>query len=290
VDSRLAALALLRLSAGAAAAIPAAAFGFHDVGAAPSAAGHWSFEPWLVALMLTAAILYALGVGRLWRRAGKGRGIRAADTARFAAGWAMLAIALFSPLDTLAPRSFFLHMVQHEMLMVVAAPLLVLSRPLEAFAWALGPVRLPQRWWRWLSEPIVAWCFHALALWLWHAPLLFSLALAHQGMHALQHTCFFLSALAFWWAVCGPAARASGAVALGLLFTTMLHTSALGALLAVAPTAWYAAAMPTPLYGLTPLEDQQLGGLVMWVPGSLAYLAAALAIARRWLTMPRRWA
>ena len=103
----------------------------------------------------------------------------------------------------------------------------------------------------------------------------------------LQHTCFFVSALAFWSAVCGPAARGSGGVAMGLLFTTMLHTSALGALLAVAPTAWYSASMLPPLFGLTPLEDQQLGGLVMWVPGGLAYLAAALAIARRWLLPPR---
>ena len=278
---------MLRLSAGACLALPGVALGFHDVRTAPSAAALWSFEPWLVLLMLAAAALYALGVRRLWRRAGKGRGIRIADVARFVAGSATLALAFFSPLDTLAPRSFFLHMVQHELLMVVAAPLLVLSRPLEAFAWAVGPMRLPQRWWQWLRAPVFAGCFHALALWLWHVPLLFSIALADQAVHVLQHTCFFVSALAFWWAACGPVARGSGGIAMALLFTTMLHTSALGALLAVAPTAWYSASMLPPLFGLTPLEDQQLGGLLMWVPGSLAYLAAALAIARRWLVLPR---
>ena len=124
--------ALLRLNVTALAALPATAFAHHGVDAHGS-----SFEAWLIALMAASAIGYGWGVAKLWRKAGAGRGIRTADVVRFAAGWTALAAALLSPIG-LAERTFAVHMVQHEMLMVVAAPLLVLSRPLEAWAWALS--------------------------------------------------------------------------------------------------------------------------------------------------------
>ncbi len=275
-------------------AFPAAAFALHDPGAAAGEAPGWNFEPWLAALLVASALLYARGVASLWRKAGTGRAIRVADAARFALGWLALAGALLSPLDTLAARSFGIHMVQHELMMVVAAPLLVLARPLEAWAWALpagarGAVaalartRLLRRLWGWLTEPAGAWCFHALALWLWHLPALFAAALVDPRLHVLQHVFFFAAALAFWWSVLGGRARAPGALPIASLLTTMLHTGALGALLTFAPAPLYSSALQHPALGLTALEDQQLGGLVMWVPGGLAYLVAALALVGRWL-------
>jgi cytochrome c oxidase assembly factor CtaG len=292
VDRDLDAVSVLRLTALAWLALPLAAFGFHDVAAAPG--GQWTFEPWLVGLLGGSAAMYALGLRRLWHRAGRGRGIRPADAARFALGWLVLALAFLSPLDQLAARSFTLHMVQHELLMVVAAPLLVLGRPVEAFAWALAPrarsilAALPRNavlrgLWAAITEPVGAWCFHAAALWAWHVPALFALALADPRIHVLQHSCFLGSALAFWWAAFGGTARRSDAMSLAMIFTTLLHTGALGALLAVAGTPWYAAGSQ-PLFGLNALEDQQMGGLVMWVPGSLAYVGAALWIVSGWLS------
>lgn len=280
-------------------ALPLPALALHDV-TAPATG--WNAEPWLLALLIAGALLYARGLGALWRRAGIGRGIRKAEAGRFAAGWLVLAAALVSPLDALAARSFALHMVQHELLMVVAAPLLVLSRPLEAWAWALAPWREAlgaitrhrpvRRAWRVLTEPLGAWCFHALALWAWHLPAAFHAALASSTAHALQHACFLGSALAFWWSVAGGRSRAPEAMALASLLTTLLHTGALGALLTFAPTPWYS--IPgTGTRGLTALEDQQLGGLVMWAPGGLAYMVAALMVAARWLRplpSPRRTA
>ena len=103
------------------------------------APGRVALESLLVLLMLASAIGYARGVARLWRHAGVGRGIGRGEAVRFALGWAALAAALFSPIDALADRSFAIHMVQHELLMVVAAPLLVVSRAFEAWAWALPP-------------------------------------------------------------------------------------------------------------------------------------------------------
>jgi cytochrome c oxidase assembly factor CtaG len=256
-----------------------------------------SFEPLLIALLTASALGYAWGVAALWRKAGAGRGIRIVEVARFVAGWTALAAALVSPIDVLAGASFAVHMVQHEMLMVVAAPLLVLSRPLEAWAWALpqgAAHALATKFsaprirglWRRATAPACAWSLHALALWIWHAPLLFVAALASEPLHVLQHTCFFASALLFWWAAWGRGLRARGAVSIALPFTTMLHTSALGLLLTFAPTPWYAHLEPG-LLGLTALEDQQLGGLVMWVPGSFAYLIAGLAIVALWLSPAR---
>ena len=253
----------------------------------------------LASLLVAVSILYARGVARLWQRAGVGRGIRIADVGRFALGMATIAVALMSPLDALADESFAMHMLEHEMLMVLAAPLLVLARPLEAWARALPPrtrhvltafARGPRTAsvWRSMTTPVFATGVHASALWIWHAPALFALALASEPMHVFQHLCFFASALAFWWAMFGGAARTPAGVSVACLFVTMLHTSVLGALLTLAPSPWYAQMSNPRLFGLTPLEDQQLGGLIMWVPGGLAYVIVGLAIVSTWLAPPRR--
>ena len=254
----------------------------------------WNLEPWLFALLAASVALYVRGSTRLWARAGHGRGITAGQASRFAAGWLVLAAALVSPLDAAGERSFALHMVQHEVLMVIAAPLLVTARPLEAWTWAL-----PQPWrrrvrafthsrgfgraWASITEPVGAWSLHALALWAWHVPAFFEAALAHEGLHVLQHASFLGSALLFWWSVLGRRARAAEGVALASLFTTMLHTGVLGALLTLAPSPWYPHYIAVAGTGFTPLEDQQLGGLVMWMPAGLVYAACALALVSTWL-------
>jgi len=281
--------AMHRVIALALALLPLAAHAHHVEGAGPF--GRIALEVLLVLLMLASAVGYARGVARLWRHAGVGRGIGQGEAVRFALGWVALAAALFSPIDALADRSFAIHMVQHELLMVVAAPLLVASRVFEAWAWALrdGGVRTlatVAAAWRWLAVPRRAWWLHAAALWIWHVPVFFMAALENVGLHALQHLSFFASALLFWWAVYGRGIRAREGTALALLFTTMLHMNALGLLLTFAPSAWYAPG-ESMRFGMTPLEDQQLGGLVMWMLGGLAYVGAGLAVVAEWLS-PRR--
>ena len=298
MDPELAAVALFRLTALAAAAlaVPALAHQAPTEGLAVAVRG--SFDWWLVALLAASAGLYAIGVRRLWQRAGRGRGITFAQAARFVAGWLTLCAALLSPIDTLGAALFSAHMVQHELLMVVAAPLLVLSRPLEAWTWALKPAwrkalagvarfRPLRAAWRTCTEPIGAWSLHAIALWAWHMPVLFDAALADYAVHIVQHSCFLASALFFWWSIFARGARRGGA-AVASLFTTMMHTSALGALLTFAPTSWYAHYASASAFGLSSLEDQQLGGLVMWVPGGFAYLVAGLVIAAAWLAPATR--
>lgn len=256
--------------------------------------GDWSLEPWVIALLLLALAGYAIGTWRVWRRAGRGRGIAPRQLAAFALGWLALGAALLSPLDSLGAWLFSAHMVQHELLMVVAAPLLVIGRPLAAWAWAFSPasrpavrtlIRMPfiAAPWRLITAPLAAWSLHALALWLWHVPTLFDAALHSEAIHVLQHTSFLATALLFWWATLGGDQRVPGPSAVVLLLSTMLHTSVLGALLTFAATPWYGGyATTTAALGLTPLDDQQIGGLVMWVPGGLAYLVAGLALATQW--------
>jgi cytochrome c oxidase assembly factor CtaG len=210
------------------------------------------------------------------------------------------------PVHTLGEILFSVHMVEHELLMAAAAPLLVLGRPLVAFLWALrqsarrdlGSVsraRAVHHVWFFATSALVAWTVHALALWVWHLPALFEAALASELVHSLQHLCFLGAALLYWTSLLHRRHDAEGrGVAVISLFATTLHSSILGALLTLGTVAWY------PLYGgrsagwgLTAIEDQQLAGLVMWVPGGLVYMGAALALAAMWLseseTRARRW-
>jgi putative membrane protein len=217
-----------------------------------------------LALLAATGFLYAAGIRRLWRRAGR-RGITTGHVVAFSAGLVVLALAVLSPWHHLAERFLWAHMIQHELLMVIAAPLLVLGRPLQALQW-LQPLRMP----RWLGDPLLAWTLHAAAIWLWHVPRVFEAAVASEGLHFAQHASFLGTAVLFWWTVL---ARPNlGAMA--SVFTTMLHTGALGALMTFSRYSWYAG------YAL---EDQQLAGLVMWVPAGLAYPVVALFIGSQWL-------
>jgi cytochrome c oxidase assembly factor CtaG len=137
-----------------------------------------------------------------------------------------------------------------------------------------------QRLWRAITAPFVAWLIHAVVLWGWHVPFLFQSTLESEWIHAAQHASFFGSALLFWWAILHGRERAAGSGAAVLyLFTTALHSSLLGALLTFARSVWYPVYNGTTLsWGLTPLEDQQLGGLIMWVPAGVVYIVAALAL------------
>jgi putative membrane protein len=260
----------------------------------------WSFEPVVVMCLAVSAALYFLGARNLWRSAGRDHGVRRWEVAAFTVGWLLLALALLSPLHRLGEVLFSAHMAQHELLMAFAAPLLVLGRPIVAFLWALPmswrralggwssapPVRSS---WALLTLPITAWTLHALAIWLWHAPVLYQATLNSDPVHTLQHVSFLGTGLLFWWALLRRHnGRLGRPAAVLYLFTTSVHTTILGALLTFSSRVWYPIYAPgTAAWGLTPLEDQQLAGLIMWVPAGLAYLIAALAVAASWLQEPR---
>jgi cytochrome c oxidase assembly factor CtaG/cytochrome c2 len=259
-----------------------------------------SVAPGILLPLILSAGLYLTGTVALWRNAGRGHGIRVWETVAFSAGWLTLAAALVSPLHRLSEVLFSAHMAQHELLMAVAAPLLVLGRPLLVWLWAF-PLRWRQRlggWaqvppvrgtWNVVSRPAVAWATHAAAIWLWHVPALFQATLTSELVHSLQHLSFLGTALLFWWTLLQTRdGRLGFPAAVLYLFTTALHTSLLGAILTFSTRLWYPLYGGSSAWGLTPLEDQQLAGLIMWIPAGLAYLVAALAITASWLREPGR--
>jgi len=247
------------------------------------AALHWQWEASTSLPLAAGALGYAAGVFRLWRAKGAGHGISLGQSAGFAAGLILLVVALCSPLAAMADRLFAAHMVVHEIIMATAAPLIVWGRPWAAFAWLmpLGAVRGLATLRR-LTGGTAATLLQAIVIWSWHVPALFRAAEESAALHALQHASFLVSALLFWHAIDRLRGRKAGA-AVVCLFATSLHTGFLGALLMVSPRLWFPASGG---FGLSPLEDQQLAGAIMWMPGGMVYAAAALALASRWIMGP----
>jgi putative membrane protein len=275
--------------------IPLAAFAIalatpalaHDVGG--SAEGRDPWQALTLAVLVAAAALYASGTVRLWQRGEAGRGLRAWRIACFSAGLLTLVAGLLTPLHELGDRLFAAHMLQHVVLMTVGAPLLALGAGRVAGVWAL-PRRARPLAGRLLalSRPLtrldVATVLQGLALWVWHIPVVYGAALATEGVHWLQHVTLLGSALLFWQALLGRRALRTPGVAIFCLFLTALHTGMLGVLLTFAPTPLYLGqSSGAHDFGLTPVEDQQLAGLVMWAPGGLLYAVAALGLAAAWI-------
>src|SRR5215208_5646079 len=256
----------------------------------------WSFEPLVVIGLALSAILYAAGMYRLWKASGIGRGIRVWEAFCYWLGWLALVVALVSPLHPWGRVLFSAHMTQHEILMLVAAPLIVLGHPLVVYLWAFPPgfakrisnwttSRAWQAFWRRISGGFCTFLISGIVLWIWHAPALFQATLDHEGVHAAQHISFLVTALLFWWAVMrGRQHAANYGLAVLYMFATAIHSGSLGALLTFARTVWYPAYSGTTReWGLTPLEDQQIGGLIMWIPAGLVYVIAGLALFAGWL-------
>ncbi len=255
-----------------------------------------ALDPLAVFSLGLVAWLYARGLAEIWRRARGRKGIRGWEAACFGAGWLTLAVAAVSPLHPFGEILFSAHMAQHEVLILVAAPLLVLGRPLVAFLWALPSVARERvgEWaasrsvaavWQTITGPLAVFLIHGLALWIWHVPVLYETALERDSIHLLQHASFFGTAALFWWALIhGRYGRMGYGVSVFYVFATALHSGALGALLTFAPRLWYPIyAERTAVWGLSPLEDQQLAGLIMWVPAGALFAALGLGFFAAWL-------
>ena len=249
----------------------------------------WKPDAFAICTLAFSLALYGAGLWRMSRQGGLAH-VPRIEIAAFITGWIVLAIALLSPIATLSDYLFSVHMTQHELLMLVAAPLVAIGRPLAPMLFAM-----PRRWRRsaasashaaaigFITSPLVVFVAHAVALWVWHIPALYEAAVMNEGVHIIQHICFTATAALFWWSLIrGRYGRLGYGAALLYIFGTAVHSGGLGALLALSPVPWY------PLYvgraGATdPLVDQQVGGMLMWVPSGIVMMLFALAMFAAWL-------
>ncbi len=243
-------------------------------------AGYW--VSWALALTLLG---YLLGVMRATQRPSILRLIL------FLCGWATLAVALVGPVEHWAGSSLAGHMSQHMLLLAIAPPLLLLARPMPQYMQAM-PADVRRRVGPPLGRlyrvsavaPTSAFIAHGLAIWFWHLPLPYELAIAHPLLHDAMHLVFFTTGLWFWWSLIAPGRLGQGGFGLAIVLAvlTMMHTGMLGALLTFAPQLLYPD-HPAGFGGFDQLSDQQVAGLLMWVPGGMIYAAAALALTGHWL-------
>lgn len=249
----------------------------------------------VVVLVAALATAYGRGVHELWHRRGAGEIVPGWRVFAFGLGLVVLVGAQSPPVHAAAERSFAGHMAQHMILLVVAGPLLAAGAaglPLTVAA----PVPVRRRLARWRAAPAGRWLrrpvhlavvvagAQAGVLWAWHLPAPYLLALDDPPVHAVEHGTFVAAGWLLWAPLLGPVRhRLAGPLAVLLLFATMMPASALGAMLTLAPAPLYPSGVLAPAGG-EPLVDQQLAGLVMWIPMDVIVLVAAAALVLRWLT------
>ncbi len=255
----------------------------------------WNLAPFLLVALGTIASAYAFGTRRLAQHLRRQDALEPGRGAAFWTGLLVLAIAVISPLDALARETLAARTVQHTLIALLAAPLLVLGSPVTVVQFALparirlsisrASERLPwiSRGWSWMSQFGFAWLFYAVTLWLWHLPGLHAAALASGIVHNAMHVSLLVAGLLLWRSLIRPAGQTWSGKRILQAFATALHSVALGVLLTVSPQPWYTAYADAVQWRLSPLEDQQLAGLVIWISGGLVYVIAGLALVVAWL-------
>jgi len=264
----------------------------------------WSFDVPLL-LVSATAILYAAGSRRTFtpRRT---RGAQRWRAVSLYAALGVLAIALSSPLDRLSEQLFWAHMVQHVLLLMVAAPLLVLARPWTRL-WHAFPLGFRRPLAGWLSSgrgaaplrgaahvlgsPVAGLTLFCAVLLAWHVPSMFDATLHSQALHALEHTLFLLTAVLFFKQVIpSPPLRAELDPPRCVMYTIVAMTAswALAVVLALAPSPLYPtyAHLGSRPWGISAMADQQIAAGIMWVPGSITFLLVIFAYVHRWLMPP----
>jgi cytochrome c oxidase assembly factor CtaG len=242
--------------------------------------------------IVAVGAFYGAGVARVWQRAGRGRIVRVWQTVCFGTALVTLAIAFASGLDAAAQRSLAAHMAQHVLLISVAAPLLVLGAPIIVTSYALDVPESGRRLGLWFhrfggmrrTALVVgaAFVLHTSAVGIWHLPAAYGAALTNPLLHAIEHASFLLTAMFLWWAVLGAGRRLAGGAGVLVLFVVTLPMNALGLLMTLAHSPWYAAyTHHTSMQ--TALDDQAVAGVIMWGFGGVATLVGAFALFVAWL-------
>lgn len=257
----------------------------------------WNWDPLILFTLTLLSGSYGLGVVKL-KKKGEASLISPFKIFSFILNLFFLIMALLSPIDIWSDDLQSVHMIQHMILMVLAAPFFVLSAPLYVLLWSL-PLQWRKgftplyRWlygyksgWYFLWQPFLLWGLFALTLWVWHLPRLYEAALLDQRVHDLQHLSFFIAACLFWRILLDPIHRFKLNRGIGVfyLFATTLHATLLGVFMTLSPRLWYGLYLQrTQVWNLSPLEDQQLAGLIMWMPACMVYVVVTIVIFLQWM-------
>jgi putative membrane protein len=260
--------------------------------------GAWNLDPVLLGGLLLAAWAFWRG-----QTSGPRRPVDSWRARCFSGALVALGLALLSPLDALSGSLASAHMVQHLLLLLVAAPLLALSAPSSAILRG-SPLALRRASGRWrrrlglthgnlgvLRHPAAVWLLSVGVVWFWHAAAPYDATLDNQLLHVLEHASFLVTAVLFWQVVVGVrgAARVSGGLGVLLVFAMAMQSVFLSVLLTFARTPWYSGyAATTAPWGLDPLTDQRLAGVIMWIPAGVIYLVVALALLVTWIRATER--
>ena len=260
--------------------------------------GAWNLDPVLLGGLLLAAWAFWRG-----QTSGPRRPVDSWRARCFSGALVALGLALLSPLDALSGSLASAHMVQHLLLLLVAAPLLALSAPSSAILRG-SPLALRRASGRWrrrlglthgnhgvLRHPAALWLLSVGVVWFWHAAAPYDATLDNQLLHVLEHASFLVTAVLFWQVVVGVrgAARVSGGLGVLLVFAMAMQSVFLSVLLTFARTPWYSGyAATTAPWGLDPLTDQRLAGVIMWIPAGVIYLVVALALLVTWIRATER--
>lgn len=269
----------------------------------------WGWRWEVILILLSLGVLYSVG---WWRLRKKTRGKRQKDGGlvvrwrliSYLAGLVIVAIALMSPIDSLGQQLFFMHMIQHLLLIMIAPPLLLIANPMPFLLWGLpsalrlkagrGIAKLLHRegslrsWIRMVTGAGVIWIVWVASVILWHDPYLYNAALRSEFIHDLEHLTFFFSGMLFWWLVTGAGPRIHkqfGMVGrIAFVLAGVPPNMLLGVILAFSTVVIYSyyEAVPT-IWGIDPLTDQTIGGVIMWIPGSMMFIIAALILTARLL-------
>ncbi len=246
-----------------------------------------------LALVAALAAAYGAGVSRAWSRAGRGRLVHVQQVALFALGLVATAAVLVAPIDARADHSLTMHMIQHVVLLSVAAPLLAAGEPFTALLWALDdPTRARvSRWWRrvlrtqygagWFVWIAVTLVLQTTALFAWHLPAAYDGALRHPLLHGLEHISFLLTAFAFWWVVACTGWRSRHGAGIFAVAAAWFPGTLLGVAMISAKAPWYHAYIHGSASAA--LADQQMAGVVMWAFGGFASIVAGIVLFASWL-------
>ncbi len=259
----------------------------------------WSIGGPQFVIVVFLAVGYFVGMLRLQFRS-SWQAIPRRKVAYGVAGFATLFFAIAGPPEAFSDEMFFAHMVQHILIAMVASVLLLASSPMAAFLWSmpervragLGPTLSERGWLRRINalvtQPKFALPAFVVTLWVWHIPELYALAVENEAVHLAMHLSMLTTSILFWWPIIGPPpvrSPLSDPQRIIYLILVVSPTALLAAIITLSNSVIYAPYVDTPHhFSLTPFEDQRIGGLLMWIPGNVVYLATLTTLFLRWFS------